>query len=205
MKSLMMRGYVSQPKHDGRYVLGAKFLALGSRSPVHSNLADIANQFMYELAALSGHTVQLGVLFEYHVMYIDQIRVATSLTLTVPSYQPYAVNLSAGGKVLVAYLAREEQLNFLENATLTSNTAKSIVGKAAFAEELKRIKKLGYALDDEEFAQGVRCVAAPVFDSHGKNVASLGITGHVLEITDRKISQLIKQTVSVARRLSSAL
>lgn len=205
MKTLMMRGYITQPKHDGLYALGARFLALGSRSLIHSNLSDIANPFMYELAEVTGQTVQLGILFEYQVMYIEQIRVSNSLALTVPTYRPYAVNLSAGGKVLVAYSAQEKHLELLDSVIFTRNTPKTIVDKATFADELKKIKRQGYALDDEEFAQGVRCIAAPVFDRRRKNVASLGITGHILEITDRKISQLVRQTVSEARRLSNAL
>ena len=205
MRTLLARGYVAQPKHDGLYVLGASFLALGSRSLIHSNLSEIANPFMYELAAVSGQTVQLGVLFEYQVIYVEQIRVAISLTFAVPTYQPYAVNLSAGGKVLVAYLAKARQLEFLENAALIQNTPRTITDKAAFVHELQKVRKQGYAIDDEEFAQGVRCVAAPIFDSHGKNVASIGVTGHILEVTDRKIGQVVKQTVAAARRLSHAL
>jgi DNA-binding IclR family transcriptional regulator len=205
VKTLMTRGYVAQPKHDGLYVLGASFLALGSRSLIRSNLSEIANPFMYELAAVTGQTIQLGVLFEYQVIYVEQIRVAVSLTFAVPTFQPYAVNLSAGGKVLVAFMDDDRKSKFFENATLARNTPKSIVDKAEFARELEKVKKQGYAVDDEEFAQGVRCVAAPVFDGQGRNVASIGVTGHILEVTDLKIEQLIKQTVSMAKRLSFAL
>ena len=204
VKALAARGYVTQPKHDGLYVLGAKFLALGGGYTLFSSLREIANPFMYEAATATGQTVQLGVLFEYQVMYIEQIRVTNALTLAVPTYQPYSVNLSAGGKVLVAHLGEDQQSDFLANAILLRNTPKSIVEKTAFAREIERVRKQGYAVDDEEFAQGVRCVAAPIFDAAGGVVASFGVTGHVLEVTDERISHLIELTVSAAMRVSKA-
>lgn len=205
MRALIERGYVARPKSDGLYVLGARFLALGGGLSSFSALNEIANPVMYELASLSGQTVQLGVLFEYQVMYIGQIRVTDALTLVVPTYQPYPVNLSAGGKVLVAHLDDQRRPDFLENTVLGSNTPRSIEDKAVFAAELKKVKRQGYAIDDEEFAQGIRCIAAPIFDRTGRNIASIGVTGHVMEITDAQIPHLIKQTVAAAKQLTNAL
>lgn len=205
MRALIERGYVARPRSDGLYVLGARFLALGGGLSSFSALNEIANPVMYELASISGQTVQLGVLFEYQIMYIGQIRVTDALTLVVPTYQPYPVNLSAGGKILVAHLDDQRRADFLANTVLASNTPRSIEDKAAFAAELKKVKRQGYAVDDEEFAQGIRCVAAPIFDHTGRNIASIGVTGHVMEITDARIAQFIKETVAAAKKLTNAL
>jgi DNA-binding IclR family transcriptional regulator len=205
MKSLEARGYVNHQGRSGLYVLGAKFVSLGSAISRDANLSQIANPYMFELARKTGQTVQLGVLFEYEVMYIDQIRTTDSLTLIVPTRKPFAVNTSAGGKVLVSHLAPGRMREFLDNTVLEANTPNAIVDKELFYQELLGVRKRGYAVDDEEFARGIRCIAAPIFNSSGENIASLGITGHTQEITDAKMGGMLEYTLETARNVSAAL
>jgi DNA-binding IclR family transcriptional regulator len=205
MKSLEARGYVYHQGRSGLYVVGAKVVSMGSSISRDANLSQIANPYMFDLARKTGQTVQLGVLFEYQVMYIDQIRTTDSLTLIVPTRKPFAINTSAGGKVLVSHLEPERMREFLANTVLEANTPKAIMDKQRFHKELLRVKKQGYAVDDEEFARGIRCIAAPIYNSAGDNIASLGITGHTREITEEKMEMLINHTLETARKISTSL
>lgn len=205
MKSLEARGYVHYQGRPGLYVLGAKIVTMGSSVSRDANLSQIANPYMFELARETGQTVQLGVLFEYQVMYIDQIRTSDALTLIVPTRTPFAVNTSAGGKVLVSHLDTARQEEFLDKTVLDATTSKAIVDKRQFRKELTKVKKQGYAIDDEEFARGIRCIAAPIFNSAGENIASLGITGHTRAITRDSIPGIVSQTREMAHRISAAL
>lgn len=205
IKSLEAKGYVLNQGGRGRYILGAKIVSMGSRISTDANLSQVANPFMFELARESGQTVQLGVLFEYQVMYIDQIRTSEALTLVVPSRTPFAVNTSAGGKVLVAALEDSRLQEFLENTILESNTPRAIVDKEQFRLELMRVRNQGYAIDDEEFARGIRCIAAPVHNSAGQTIASLGIAGHTRELTDQRLPALRQATLGTAARISRSL
>ncbi len=206
IKSLESKGYVyKQQNNRGKYVLGAKAVSFGSVVTKEANLSQIANAFMYELARKTGQTVQLGVLFEYQVMYIEQIRTSDNLSLIVPTRKPFAVNISAGGKVLVANLGEKRLTEFLANAVFISNTPNSIIDKTEFSKELTKVKAQGYAIDDEEFARGIRCIAAPIFNSAHENVASLGITGHTQAMTNELFDEMIKTTKEVADKISKAL
>jgi DNA-binding IclR family transcriptional regulator len=205
IKSLEAKGYVLNQGGQGRYILGAKIVSMGSRISRDANLSQVANPFMFELARESGQTVQLGVLFEHQVMYIDQIRTSEALTLVVPSRTPFAVNTSAGGKVLVAALEDSRLQEFLENIILESNTPRAIVDKEQFRLELLRVRKQGYAIDDEEFARGIRCIAVPVHNSAGQTIASLGITGHTRELTDQRLPALRQATLRTAAKISRSL
>ena len=205
VKSLESKGYVYKQEKGGKYILGAKAVSFGSTVNKESNLSQIANAFMYELAKKSGQTVQLGVLFEYQVMYIDQIRTSDSLIRIEPTREPFAVNISAGGKVLVAYLGEERQKDFLTQAVLSNTTPDSITDRNEFYEELVRVKSLGYAIDDEVFARGIRCIAAPIFNIKRECVASIGITGHTQEITLERMDEFIQLTIDVANKVSKAL
>jgi DNA-binding IclR family transcriptional regulator len=205
MKSLQARGYVNHQGRSGLYVLGAKVVSMGSAISRDANLSQIANPYMYELARKTGQTVQLGVLFEYQIMYIDQIRTTDALSLIVPTHKPFAVNTSAGGKVLVSNLDPEKMREFLDKTILKANTPKAIVDIQRFREELLRVKKQGYAIDDEEFARGIRCIAAPIYNNAGETIASLGITGHTQEITDDKIAAMLNDILLIARKISTTL
>lgn len=205
MKSLELKGYVHKQDRSGLYVLGAKVVSMGNAISQDANLSQIANPYMFGLARSTGQTVQLGVLFEYQVMYIDQIRTTDALTLIVPTRKPFAVNTSAGGKVLVANLGEERMKEFIENAVLEKATPRAIVDKKRFYQELVGVKKWGYALDDEEFARGIRCIAAPILNRKGETIASLGITGHTQEITDERMPGMLRSTLQVAGEISAAL
>ena len=205
VKSLESKGYVYKQGSGGKYILGVKAVSFGNTVNKESNLSQIANAFMYELAKKSGQTVQLGVLFEYRVMYIDQIRTSDSLIHIEPTREPFAVNISAGGKVLVAYLSEAKQKDFLTQAVLNKNTPNSIADKSEFQRELILVKSQGYAIDDEIFARGVRCIAAPIFNINRECVASLGITGHTQEITLDRMEYFIQLTIEVTNKISKAL
>jgi DNA-binding IclR family transcriptional regulator len=205
VKSLEAKGYVLNQGGQGRYILGAKVVSMGSRISRDASLSQAANPFMFQLARETGQTVQLGVLFEHQVMYIDQIRTSEALTLVVPSRTPFAVNTSAGGKVLVAALEDTRLREFLTHTVLESNTPRAIVDKEQFRLELLKVRRQGYAVDDEEFARGIRCVAAPIRNSSGDTVASLGITGHTREITDVRLPEMRQATLAAAARVSRSL
>lgn len=149
--------------------------------------------------------MQLAVLFGYKVLYIDQIRTPSSTDIFVePTGTPFAVNISAGGKMMVALLNHRNRDDFLEHADLARQTAKSVVNRSSFEKELDRIATQGYALDDQEFAVGIRCIAAPIFDVKGHCAAAIGITGHISRITNEALSSMIKATRHAASDISRA-
>lgn len=204
VKTLEQWGYVYNSSGRGDYVLSTRVISLGSQLDRLTSMRQAANPFMFELAKLTGQTVQLGVLFEYEVMYVDQIVASSQLTVVVPSEKPFPINLSAGGKVLAAYLSSTRQVELLENSELPERTPKTIVKPSELRDELERVRVRGYAVDNEEFARGVRCIAAPVFNNTGECIFSLGITGHLSEITDERMEELIDAVGRTANRISGA-
>ncbi len=160
---------------------------------------------MFELANRTRQTVQLGILFEYSVMYIDQIRTEKKINIIVPTGTPFPVNLSAGGKILVANLPEEKRKEFLQYVKLKKNTPKSIINKDDFVEELKKVKMRGYATDFEEFARGIWCIAAPILNHKEENIASIGITGHTSELSEKSVKEMIGHTVEIGKKISKVL
>lgn len=206
VRTLSSRGYLVEVAGEKRFVPGPKILILGSRITREENLRQISNPHLFALAQDTRHTVQLGVLFGYRILYIDQIRTTSATDILIePTGTPFEVNISAGGKVLVAFLPEEKRTDFLEHAVLADTTQHTITDVSDFKEELDSVRAQGYAIDHQEFAIGIRCVAAPIFDSHGACVASVGITGHISKISEDTLPPLIERTKKAASDISKSL
>lgn len=187
---------------DGAYLLGPQLLSLSRAITEQTDLLIEAGPVLNELAANSEQTAQIGILQDFGVMYIDQrlpakpVNIIAALRVVIP------VNLSASGKILVAYLPPREQEYFLERAQLVRQTENSIVNKAEFQQELLKVKETGYALDHEEYARGIGCVAAPIWDHTGRAIAAIGLTGRVADYAEENLERLICLVKDAANEIS---
>ena len=204
-KTLQARGYLVDTANYNRYILGPRVLLLGSRITKEQNLRQISSAHMFALANRTRQTVQLGILFGYRVLYIDQVRTTATDIFVEPTGTPFEVNISAGGKAIVAFLPPVQRKDFLNHAEFASPTEFTITCPDQFYAELRKVGCNGFAIDDQEFAIGIRCVAAPIFDSSGACVASVGITGHISKLTDEALPELSAATVETALAISADL
>jgi DNA-binding IclR family transcriptional regulator len=161
---------------------------------------------MKELSEKTGQTTQLGILRGYGVIYIEQVLPMKPVNIVAGLRTLMPVNVSASGKVLVAFLPNEEQDAFLQNAELPPQTLQSITDIRMFKQELIKVKENGYAMDNEEYARGIACLAAPIMDHSGNVKAAIGITGHITAYTDKgNFLRLSQDVVSAAVKISESI
>jgi len=187
----------------GGYSLGSQIQVLADHITRQFDLISVALPTMRRLAAQSEQTVQLGVLQDGQVIYIEQVLPAKPINIIAALRTSIPVNVSASGKVLVAYLPLQEQLDFLENAVLEPRTKRSITDLALFQEELRLVRQQGYALDYEEYARGIGCLAVPIQNRRGQVIAAIGITGHSTEYSGEKLDQYALLAREAGRTISS--
>jgi len=201
---LCSRGYLQEEANgEGRYYLGTQLLHLANLMSNQMDLVQIAKPVMQELASKTGQTAQLGILQKDHVIYIDQVLPVTPVNIIAALRTPIPLNVSAAGKVLAAYLQPERQTALLEQISLRQQTPNSLSGVDAFKEELHTVKVTGYALDNEEYARGIGCAAAPIYDYQRQVIAAVGITGHIADYTDEVNRQaLINLVIDAAHEIS---
>jgi len=118
---------------------------------------------------------------------------------------PRPAHCTAIGKVLLASLAEPELKAFLNTAELRPMTPRTITAIPNLEQELERVRVQGYAIDDEEFAQGLRCLAVPVQNFTGNVVAAIGISGPVWRVSLDRVAQLAELVRAAGRRLSQQL
>jgi len=96
---------------------------------------------------------------------------------------------SAMGKTLLANLDQEELKEYFRNTELKRHTPNTITSKAKLRNHLVRVRGYGYAIDDAELFEDVRCVAAPIFSRTSKARAAICISGPIFRITNDKIEK----------------
>jgi DNA-binding IclR family transcriptional regulator len=119
------------------------------------------------------------------------------------STHPHA---AAGGKVLLSQLSRDEVYEVYGSNRFPAYTKNTITDLERLMKELAHIRESGYAIDDEEYYEGIRCVAAPIKNGRGGIVAALSITGSIFTMTKEKVEkELIELVITTGEGISSEL
>jgi IclR family KDG regulon transcriptional repressor len=203
--TLKSQGYVNQDEETRKYGLGLKAIKLGQKALRKLDLRTKAKPFLRELAQTTGETVLLVTLVNDKLVYIDKEESTALLTISAQIGREAVPHCTATGKAFVAYLPDEKIDSFLSNVGLRPHTARTIVTLPELKAHLQMVRRQGYALDDEEYHPGVRCIAAPVFNHMGNVVASIGISGPAKRLELDRIEEYKRIVVETASKLSQSL
>ena len=154
------------------------------------------------LAWQTGQTTHLAVLSTNQVGYIDTVIGQTGLSVypSLGSGSPlYCTSL---GKVLLAYLPPQLQDSILTQLALEAHTPTTITSLASVKEHLAQVAKQGYALDNEEFQVGLRCIGAPVKSAAGEVIAAVSISGLAAQLVGELFEGLVKAVKATADAIS---
>ncbi|SFP86120.1 MULTISPECIES: IclR family transcriptional regulator [Actinomadura] len=156
-------GYLER-RHDGSVQPGVKVLTLGSAAIRGSSLVQLSDRPLRLLAEATGETVNLGVLVEDRVLYLARLRNADLVTANVHVGSTLPATYTSMGKVLLAYLPREDLERRVTEASFTPGAGpNAVTGPDELYPQLDQVRRNGYAVQDEELAQGLRSVSVPVF------------------------------------------
>jgi IclR family KDG regulon transcriptional repressor len=204
LRVLEKRDYL-QRDAGGKYRLGLKLMSLTGGAMTHLDVREAAKPILSEFLKKSRlPEVHLAVLDNGRAVYIEKIEDEKSfIKMDIWVGHRLPVHTTAIGKVLVSFLSEDEILRILELRGMERKTRKSITTPQKFLREAERVRKYGFAVDDEENAEGVRCIAAPIFDAKGKVVAALGTSSVIMHIDKThlpKIVDLVKKSAAKVSR-----
>lgn len=190
LSTLELRGYVRREAGTGRYAVAMRmFRYLGTGPRMHDVLVSLAQR--------SGETANLGTVTGADVTYVDRadsphaLRWQLGIGSRVPAY------CSALGKAVLAYKSTDAVERLLP-AQLERHTANTLTNRADVLADLDRVRHRGYALDNEEFIEGVRCIAVPVWNAPDQIAGAISISGPAFRLTeDVAIAQLPALTQAV--------
>ena len=205
LRALVDCGYLVQDGHARAYKLAPKLFRLTGRSWTKEQVAEISMPFLDELSRRTGEGTSLAMLRDGVVTVVAKresegpVRVVQEVGATRPIY------CSAVGKALAAWLPEQEIDSIIGRTVFEQKTAKTITTPAAFRRELARIRATGFAIDNEEHIEGIRCIATPVRDHSGEVRASLCVLGPKGRLPQRRLAELRKSLAAVAAALSARL
>jgi DNA-binding IclR family transcriptional regulator len=198
--NMISRGYIAKDSF-GSYTLGTKLLELGATVKQRESLRDVVRPFMEELRDQLGETVNLGRLQGDSVLYLDTIesqhpiRVTGSLGVVDPVYA------TSIGKAILAWMPLEKRPVIRNWKRLTPAT---ICEPELLAAELERVKRQGYALDNEESMEGGRCIGVPILYG-GCPIAGLSISGPISRIARGRIDEIAQRLKRASSQITSQL
>lgn len=196
--------YVKREPIDGidHWSLGLKLLDLTTSMLARLDLRKEVHKIMEDLAEQTDEFVQLGVLHNGRVMYIDHVKRSKPLTMYAEIGSQLPINISAAGMVLVASLKAEEVDSLLYEQKFSKNTPKTTTDPDKLRKILKTIARQGYAFDDQQYAIGIRCIAAPIYDHTDHVIAAINVTGSLLSFTDERIETFVEKVKQAAESAS---
>ena len=205
LNTLLPHEYVTQDPDTKKYALGFRFVEIGSRILDSLDVRKISEKHLHALHESCNETVHLAVLRHNKVIYIDKIDSHGKLSLA--TYVGFATDAyaAAGGKILLSDLPDTKIHDMYGNGTLTVYGKNTITDIASLLAELKNVREKGYAIDDEEYYEGIRCIAAPIRGG-GRVIAAVSVTGSVFTVTkERMEKELIDWVVKTGKKISNEL
>lgn len=194
-------------QRDGnkQYSLGLAFAKKSRLVLDRLNLSVEARQELENLRDETNKTVHLGYLNEDEVVYIDKVESKSGMRMYSSPGKTAPVHATALGKVMLAQLSNQDRDKILSKADLYQKTKNTITSRAKLEKEMEKITKKGYAVDDEEFEEGIRCVASPIFRYDGKVEAAVSVTGLAAQMKKEYLDNLAQLVRGTAEEISAKL
>ncbi len=205
LQTLTRRGYTEQDPDTRCYALGPRLLELGSAYVGNHGLVGVALPRLEELRDKVGETIYLAIYNDGDNVEICAAGGHQAVSAGFRAGHREPANCTATGKVLLAFLPEKERNRFLHRGSLIGRTANSITDKAALMEELALIRERRYALDAEELAYGLCCVAVPVNGASGRVSASISMAMPKARFKAKSVAGWVKLLNETAARVSGAL
>jgi IclR family pca regulon transcriptional regulator len=174
-------GYVRA--EGGRFALTPRVLELGHSYLSSLTLPELAQPHLRELVEEVHESSSMSVLDGNDIVYVAREPTRRIMTVAIAVGTRFPAYATSMGRVLLADLPVDELDAFLEHAPLEPLTINTLTTPDAVRAEVERVRRLGYAIVDQELEQGLRSVAVPVRDQRGRAVAAVNVSAHATRRT----------------------
>ncbi|AWA05809.1 MULTISPECIES: DNA-binding transcriptional regulator KdgR [Aeromonas] len=205
LQTMKTLGYVNQEGETDKYTLSLKLFELGGRALEHQDLIQIADVQMHRLGKLTKETLHLGALDENSVVYLHKIDSEYNLRMYSRIGRRCPLYSTALGKVMMAWLPEEEVRSMLAGVTFERFTEHTLANVDALLAELAQVREQGYAEDNEENENGLRCFGVPIYNRMGRIITGLSLSLPIVRFEESKRAELVSLLHEAAARISAEL
>ena len=203
LTTLEQSHFVQFSQKDNIWHVGVAAFAVGSAYSRDRNFVASAMPFLRRLRDQTRETVNLGIVEDDEIVVVSQVasREINRAIAAIGGRTPIAA--SGMGKAVLSSYSSYDIDALIQRKGLRQSTAKSLTSPAALRAEISTGSVNGYFIDDEEYRAGVRCVAAPVFDSSGEVVCAISVSGIASRIPSERIASLGHAVQQAAAQISA--
>ena len=205
LTTLELRGVVEADLTDQSWHIGPTAYQTGSAFLRRGGMVERARPAMRALTDATGETSNLGIERAGQVMFVSQVETSHTIRAFFPPGTLSPMHASGIGKALLSCYAPDRLARYLEATRREAFTPKTVVEAEALTRDLAEARTRGWALDDEEKNDGMRCVAAPILDAVGEAVAGISVSGPTLRMSRDRIEEIGRLVRDAARDVSRGL
>ncbi len=204
--TLKRRGFLANPNGRKTYVLGPAIWHLSHKYDWSGMLVTVCHEHVKRLTDLTGETSHLAVREGRQAFFIDH-HASTKPGLVVPGQTGEFVPLycTAHGKALLADFSAAQLTALFGAGPLARHTPRTIASIGQLAAVCAEIRAKRYSIDDAEYVDDVRCMAAPVRDRDGLVIAAIGISAPATRMPKARDGAFARHVKSIANAISAAL
>ncbi len=199
---VLERHHMVERTANGKFRLGLRLFEYGNRAIEQFDMRERAQPHLRRLVAETEETAHLCVLEHAHVIYIDKIEPARSVRMITRVGASNPLYCTSVGKVMLAFLPEERIDEIVRLIQFERFTQRTIQTVEALRAEIDKTRRRGYAIDDEEFEEGLRCIAVPILDAQRMPVAAVSVSGPSFRVTAHKLPSIANHLLHCVRNIS---
>ena len=205
LASMKQLDYVEYDAVLGLWSVGVKAFSVGNAYLLKRDFISQARPYMRELVAETGETSNIAVLKGDKHVFVGQIECSEVMRMVVQIGSEGYLHAAGVGKALLSALPEDEVRNIAKRTGLTKLSEKTITNVTSLLKELEKIRQTGYSFDDEEQANGLRCIASNIYNEYGEAIAAVSISGPALRLSDDRITKLAETVKNKADAITHVI
>lgn len=205
LHAMVRLGYVEHAPDGARYQVGLRVLRLRDLALSRLDLRTAARTDLEVLRDTTRLTVHMGILSDGEMVVVEKLNPASAIQMASFVGGRNPLHSTAQGKAVLAALPPAELQAYLSRAVLFARTANTITSPVRLKTNLEHVRVVGYAVDDVENEEGIRCVGAALRDHTGRPIGAISVTGAVSQMPVDQLHALGVLVARTARRISGAL
>lgn len=197
--------YVDQSPVSGCYHLGVRLFELGNIVARSWDIRALALPAMRNLNSRFGEMVQLATEDKGEVLYLEKLDSTHMMRIVSEIGARLPMHCSGLGKVLLAYKKPAEIKWIISTHGMPPMTPRTITNREALERELIKVRRQGYAIDDREIMDSLRCVAAPIYDREGNVKYAISVSGLAGGLQGERLEAVTEELLRAADSISYAI
>lgn len=205
LNTLIYKGYIKQNKNTNKYELTLKLFELGNKKIESMDLVSVVGPYLKELMEKTNEVIHLAIREGSDIVYVSKIEPQKSIQMYTRIGMRKPIYCTAMGKAMMAHMTEEEVRKIWNESDVQNLTPNTMVDFSKVKENLKDIRVKGYAMDDQEVEEGIRCIGTILKDHKSEICGAISISGSIISFTEDKISHFSKVILEYADKISREL